>query len=79
MAGEKGVAPVELGWYGRDHRDVGRGGTAANTGLPAPVATLLPPNPCLVTAFAEEQRRKCRAQDCGFGNPKRYMKIVAIS
>ena len=42
-----------------------------NTGLPAPVATLLPPNPCLVTAFAEEQKRKCRAQDGGFGNPKR--------
>ena len=44
--------------------------TSANTGLPAPFASLTPPNPCLVTAFAEEQRRKCRAQDCGFGNPE---------
>ena len=44
---------------------------SANTGLPASfLATLVTsPNPCLVTAFAEGQRRKCRAQDGGFGNP----------
>jgi len=41
---------------------------SANTRLPAPLAVLAPPNPCLVTAFAEEQERNCRAQDCGFGN-----------
>ena len=41
---------------------------AANTALPASFAALTPPNPCPVTAFAEGQRRKCRAQDFGFGN-----------
>ena len=52
--------------------------SSANTGLPASFAALTSPNPCLVTAFAEGQRRKCRAQDCGFGNPRRYVKMGAI-
>ena len=47
-----------------------RSRTSYNTGLPAPFAALTSPNPCPVTAFAEEQRRKCRAQDGGFGNPE---------
>jgi len=42
--------------------------------LPASFATLTTPNPCPVTAFAEEQRRKCRALGGGFGNAKRYTK-----
>lgn len=46
------------------------GASSPNTGLPASFAALTSPNPCPVPAFAEEQRRKCRAQDCGFGNPE---------
>ena len=32
-----------------------------NTGLPAPVASLLSPNPCPVTPFAEKRKRRARA------------------
>jgi len=39
--------------------------TSYNTRLPAPLAALAPPNPCPVTAFAEEQERKCRARAAG--------------
>ena len=46
--------------------------TSHNTGLPASVASLLPPNPCPVTAFAEGQRRKCRAQAAGSATRGRY-------
>ena len=61
------IGPCGVVWY--ESKGVVEEGTAPNTGLPAPVALLLAPNPCQVTAFAEKQRRKCRAQDGGFGNP----------
>jgi len=43
--------------------------------LPAPVAALPSPNPCPVTAFAEKQRRKCRAQAAGSATWERYMNM----
>ena len=69
---EKAVAAVDRMWYGRAMLRSAEGGTAPNTGLPAPVALLLPPNPCLVTAFAEEQKRKCRARAAGSATRGRY-------
>ena len=63
------VALQALAWVEAIGYLIGQNATSANTGLPASVALLLPPNPCPVTAFAEKQRRKCRAQGGGFGNP----------
>ncbi|MCG3770944.1 MAG: hypothetical protein JW384_02124 [Nitrosomonadaceae bacterium] len=47
---------------------------APNTGLPAPVATLLPPNPCAVMPFAEKQGRKRPALTAGSATRGRYVK-----
>ena len=46
--------------------------TSANTGLPALVAALPPPNPCPVTAFAKKKKRKCRAQAADSATRGRY-------
>ncbi len=49
---KKELRRSRLGGMVRVNGTSGRGGTAANTGLPAPVALLLPPNPCPVMPFA---------------------------
>ena len=58
---------------GRGIREVPNA-TSANTGLPAPVATLLPPNPCAVMPFAEKQERKRPALTAGSATRGRYVK-----
>ena len=66
----EGEKPALSSWQGRREA-----ATASNTGLPAPVALLLPPNPCAVRPFAEKQRRKRPALTAGSATRGRYMKL----
>ena len=54
---------VVVQWEGGEEAE---GAPSANTRLPAPVATLLPPNPCAVTPFAKSGQTSRRPG--GFGN-----------
>ncbi len=52
---------------------LGRKLTSHNTGLPAPVASLLPPNPWSVTPFAKSGKR--RASPSGSATRRRYVQL----
>ena len=47
--------------------------SSPNTGLPAPVTSFLPPNPCAVMPFAKKKGRKRPALTAGSAARERYM------